>query len=121
MKKTILFLLCLFSSLSADSPPIDLSEGSGFANQLLHMFLSLGGVLLLLLAGAWILKQVLGKRMQQMNQYAKIKIVEQRTLSPKAAIYIIEVEKEQILIAETAAGVTKLSTLCKQDEQEEAR
>ena len=48
-------------------------------------------------------------RMEQMNVSSTIKILEQRNLSPKSVLYIVEVYNKHILIGESAAGVAPIS------------
>lgn len=112
MKKTLSFLsLFLFLPLSGWSEePFPLSEGSSFSDQLFHMILSLGFVIILLVIGTWVLKRFFGQRLQQLNSSCGIKIIERRTLSPKSVLYIVEIEGKKILIGETPAGINSLAT-----------
>ncbi|SCA64035.1 hypothetical protein SCG7086_BP_00050 [Chlamydiales bacterium SCGC AG-110-P3] len=84
------------------------TEATDFGKQFIHMLLSLGFVLAVLLLGAWVLKRMMGQRMLQMNTSSTIKVLERRTLSPKASLYLIDVNGQGLLVGETPGGLERL-------------
>lgn len=80
-----------------------------FYTEFLNMLATLGLLIGVILIAAWFLKRFLNTRMEQINTVSSIKIVERRALSPKSALYLLEVNDQSILIAESQNGVTFLS------------
>jgi len=91
--------------------PEELTRTPDFSNQLIQTLTSLGLVVLVMFGLAWALKKVLNQRMVQMNSTSAIKILEQRNLSPKSALYLLEAEGRTVLVGESAAGLVKLAEL----------
>ena len=50
-------------------------------------------------------------RVQFINNNKSIKILERRTLSPKSALYLIEVNNEKVLISESHVEVRPIQAL----------
>jgi flagellar biogenesis protein FliO len=93
-------------------------EETSFSMQLLHMLATLGLLVSLVLLASWALKRMMRTRIQQVNQTSTIKIVEQRPLSSKTIISLIEVRGREFAVAESANGVTLLSQFHSQKEEE---
>jgi flagellar biogenesis protein FliO len=123
------FLCCCASLCAADQqpapapilPPKDLNEplypydlnkmeqhNSRFFSELLSMLATLGLVVAFLIAAAWILRRIMNTRIEQMNAGSRIKVVERRTLSPKSALYLVEIEEKLFLITEVQNGGSAL-------------
>lgn len=85
------------------------------ADSFMAEFLTMALLLGLTLAGmcilAWFLKKFLNSRMHYSNQTSAIRIVERRALGPRSMIYLIEIEKRQIVVGETPAGLTHLGEI----------
>ncbi len=84
-------------------------EGSRFFREFVNMMITLGfiiGVLFLLL---WVFKRMLHTRSQQLNVQSHIKILEQRSLTNKTTLFLLEIDEQNILIAESASGITHLT------------
>lgn len=64
-------------------------------------------VILLLLN--WMLKRINSNRLAQLNATSEIRVLEKRVLSHKAFIYLIEIRGKTIAIAESSAGIAKLT------------
>ena len=107
MKKIILLMLilCPFAIYSETS----LEEGSKFFQMFGKMIVSLAILLGLLFLVLLIFKRFLYTQAQKANDSSLIKIIEQRPLSQKATLHLLEIKGKKVLIAETAAGVTLLS------------
>lgn len=72
------------------------------------LFFLLLFVALILTATFWIRR--LGQmRWNKESQTSDIEILERRSLSPKSALYLIEVKGKQILIGESAEGLTHIA------------
>jgi flagellar biogenesis protein FliO len=98
------------SSLPSEiSSPRSQPDDDQFYSQFLSMLSTLGIVVAVILFITWVLKQLLSTRIQQMNSSSAIKILERRSLTPKTAIYLLDVYGKGIAIAESQNGVTRLS------------
>ena len=84
---------------------------SRFMTEFFNMLLVLGLIIILLYVGSWMFRKMLTQRTMQMNVTSQIKVLEQRTLSPKSALYIVSVMGKTMLISESQNGVKFLSEL----------
>lgn len=83
-------------------------EGLSFFDEMMHMFLILGGILVAMMVVAWSLKRLFNTRMEQMNADSQIKIIEKRHLSPKSILYLVELQGKGYLLGEGAQGIVSL-------------
>jgi len=94
------------------NPPQNIMNESiqyNFWDEFGKMSLALSLILISLFILAWALKRVMGKRNIWMNESSIIKILERRPLSPKASLYLLEVEGKKILIGESPNGISRIS------------
>jgi flagellar biogenesis protein FliO len=77
--------------------------------ELWNILFALVVIITVMFVGAWLLRRFMQGKMEQMNVSSTIKILEQRNLSPKSVLYIVEVYNKHILIGESAAGVAPIS------------
>lgn len=82
-----------------------------FQESLYQMLTTLGILLAVVIATAYFLKRFLNQRMEQLNADSNIKILERRSLNPKSAIYLVEVEGNKILVGESASGLHDLGKI----------
>lgn len=75
------------------------------------MILLLGLTLGLLVAVAWGSKRFLRGKLLQTNRSSRIQIIEQRALSPKSFLYVIEIDNQQLIIGESPAGLHMIKDL----------
>ncbi|MEI6241976.1 MAG: flagellar biosynthetic protein FliO [Chlamydiota bacterium] len=129
-KKTLLFCTCIFSvyaanenkevfipdaqgnlgqEMSVDAPKEKIAEPIAFQGAFLKMLLSLGAVILLLLLSFWALKKLMRNRRQGHDKL--IHIIEQKAISPKTMLYLLEIDNEKVLIAESQIHVKKIHSL----------
>jgi flagellar biosynthetic protein FliO len=112
----------LFSSLcfaeTTPLPPIEPqewveaeNESDHFTSTLLNMVMTLVVFLGVLLALTWFLKRMMAVKQEQGNMQSTIKVVAQRALSAKTMVYVIEVEGQSLVIAESAGSVAHLTNL----------
>ncbi|MBA3815660.1 MAG: flagellar biosynthetic protein FliO [Parachlamydiaceae bacterium] len=79
-----------------------------FYTEFLNMLATLGLVIGIILIAAWFLRRLLNTRLEQINTTSSIKIIDKRALSPKSAVYLLEIYDKIIAIAETQTGITQL-------------
>jgi flagellar protein FliO/FliZ len=83
----------------------------GYEGAFLKMFLALIALVIGIFFTVWILKKLAQGRWTQGNSNRSIKIVEKRPLSPKTMLYIIDVDGQQSVIAESQLEVKHLMNL----------
>ncbi len=59
----------------------------------------------------WMFKKLSHGRLRSFNHMKSVKILEKRALSPKSMLYLIEIGKKQILLAESQITVSKIDSL----------
>lgn len=116
------------------SPPKDLSgpvfppeeligepgpDTNRFLSEFLNMAATLGLLISLILIIAWFLKRMVTTRQMQGNDTSIIKIIERRSLSPKSALYLLEIEGMSLIVAESQNGVTSLAQYNSPEEDED--
>ncbi len=77
----------------------------------MKIVLTLFGLVAFLIIAAWALRKLTASRMGIFSSSKGIKILERKAISPKSALYIVEVEGKKILIAESQLEVRALTTL----------
>lgn len=92
--------------LHPDVPPPG-DYGAAFAK----MFLTLIGLVFLLLLSYWFIKKFLLNKFQRGSALQSIQVIEKRMISPKTALYLIEVDKKRILVGESQLEIKKLESL----------
>lgn len=96
-------------SLEEELRRSDTQGDSKFYEAFLNMLFSLGLLIGVLVAGLWFFKRHFLSKISQGNERSTIKIIEQRTLSPKSTIFILNVMGKSIAIAESSNGITRLT------------
>jgi len=94
-------------------------ETNRFLDEFVNMVATLGLIISLILIIAWFLKRMLNTRQEKENITSIIKVLERRSLSPKSALYLIEIENKTVVIAESMNGITHLTTYDSPEEKEE--
>ena len=87
-------------------PTIPTYEGAFF-----KMIVVLVSLLFIIFFFIWIMRRFTQHRIRLFNQAKHIKIIERRPLSPKTALYIIEIGEKRVLVAESQLEVKTLATL----------
>ncbi|NGX58657.1 MAG: hypothetical protein K940chlam3_01565 [Chlamydiae bacterium] len=87
----------------------DLQSDNQFYNELMNIVFALALIVFLMIVAAYFLRRFMAGRMEQMNVSSTIKIMDQRNLSTKTVLYIVEVYDKQVLIGESATGVVGLA------------
>ena len=70
-----------------------------------------------MILASWALKRMMKTKMTNLNTGGHIKVLETRYLSPRATIYLIKIDDQSVLIAESPTSVTYLATLPKDSEK----
>lgn len=96
-------------------------ETNRFLNEFIKMAASLGLILSLIFLAAWFLKRMLNTRQEMANTSSIIKVIERRSLSPKTAVYLLEVEGISILVSESVNGVSHLLNFPSPEDEEEQK
>jgi flagellar protein FliO/FliZ len=89
--------------------PIDMVPG--YEGAFLKMFLALIGLIVAIFFTVWLLKKLSQGRWAGGNSNRSIKILEKRPLSPKTMLYIIDVDGQQSVIAESQLEIKHLMNL----------
>ena len=86
-------------------------EAPSYSGTLTKMMISLVIVIVLAIATLIIFRKLIRGRSQIINNNKSIKILERRVLSPKSALYLIEVNNEKVLISESHVEVRPIQAL----------
>ncbi len=107
------------SSIPASSNPYALENLENKANfpttdehflkDFMSMLTTLGLIIVFIFFVSWFLKKMLNSRLQQLNTTSEIKILERRALTPKSAIYLIEIKGKEMVIGESSNGLSLLA------------
>ena len=82
---------------------------------LTRMLLSLAACIVLLVISVWFLRRLMQSRFQRPSTSQSIQILEKRMISPKSALYLVEIEGKKVLVAESQLEV-KLKFLTEEKE-----
>jgi flagellar biogenesis protein FliO len=74
------------------------------------MIFSLTLVVILLLASYWFIRRLIQNRLEKGVGDADIQIIEKKMISPKTILYLIEVDKKRVLIAESQLEIKRLES-----------
>lgn len=80
-----------------------------FARMIVLLLITVVGLVVF----AWAAKRFLASRQLIANRTGRIQILEHRPLSPKAALILIQVDDQQLLVAESHAGLHFLKEIQK--------
>jgi len=89
--------------------PLDMVPG--YEGAFLKMFLALLALIVGIFVTVWLLKKLSQGKWAGGNSNRMIKIIEKRPLSPKTMLYIIDVDGQQSVIAESQLEVKHLMNL----------
>lgn len=86
-------------------------ENSRFLTEFIRMLFILGLMVTVLVLATWFFKRMGSVRIQQQNVSSDLKILEKRSLSPKAALYLVEFNDNQFLLGESPMGLVRLGQI----------
>lgn len=100
------------------APYLEKPDTESFQNKFFRMLFLLTLIIGFMILASFMLKKMTKTRLTNLNVISNIKVLEARTLSPKSILYLIEVKGQNILIAESAAGINLLTSLGKSEEED---
>ncbi len=115
----MLFYLFFGSETESVSIPNDLFPH--YEGAILKMVGTLCLIVIAMFITVWLLKRMRKKRWGKSHFDPSISILEKKMISPKTALYLIEIGKERVLIAESQLEIKKLLTLDKVEEETESK
>jgi len=86
----------------------DKSKAPTYEHAFIKMILTLAGLVALVFFTLWALRKLSSGKIGGFSSQKKIKILEKRPLSPKTAIYLLELDGRQIFVAESQLEVKTL-------------
>ena len=95
--------------------PIEDSSNSRFYQEFTQMLFTLGLLIAALIGVSFFMKKFMTSRVQYANEASKIKVVEQRALTPKLSLHLIEYNGNEYLVAESMQGAPLLIASGKED------
>lgn len=103
----------------SDSYVSETHDSDRFTAELMKMFGILAVFVTCMLILSRMLKKMTETKIDQLNTTSPIKILDRRSLSPKAMVYVIEIHNKTLAVAETPNGITKLAELDSFQNEEE--
>ncbi|MEN9654368.1 MAG: hypothetical protein RL235_480 [Chlamydiota bacterium] len=89
----------------------ELTQPTDFGILFLKMLVSLVLLIALMLMTVWALRRLIQHRLQRGNDMQAIQVLEKRMLSPKTTLYLVEIDKKKVLVAESHLEIKQLATL----------
>lgn len=86
-------------------------EESHFMADFIKMLVTLGFIIAFLLFISWYLKRMMSSKVQHLNSSSLVKVIEQRQLSTRSTIHIVEIEGKTFAIGESAGNICLLTEL----------
>lgn len=74
------------------------------------MMLTFGALILLLFGTYWFIRRLIQMRLQKGVGTASIQILEKRMISAKTMLYLVEVDKKKVLLAESHLEIKRLES-----------
>lgn len=87
------------------------SSDTNFYKEFFNMLLTLGFLLVVLFAVSYFLRRMNLSRIRLANDSTSIKILDQRSLSARSSIFVLQYGNQEYLIGETSNGMTLLNRL----------
>lgn len=91
------------------------NENANFQSKFFNMLLILGVMIGFMFIASWALKRMMKTKLSSLNTSSSIKVLETRYLSPRATIYLVEVQNKTYLLAESPTTVTYLQSFPSSD------
>ncbi len=98
---------------SAELPPGD------YGTSFVKMFLTLIALIFLFSATVWFLRRLIRQRLEKGTGYQMIQILEKKMISPKTMLYVVELDGQKILLAESQLEVRRIGTTGHRDSDTE--
>ena len=75
---------------------------------LIKMVLSLSFCIALLVLSVWFLKRLMRARFERGGKSQQIQVIEKKMISPKSAIYLVEIEGKRVVLSESQLEVRRI-------------
>ena len=85
-------------------------EPDNFQGKFMNMLFILALLIGFMIVASLMLKRMSRNRVSQINNQSVIKVLETRYLSPRATLYLLDIEGKEILIAESHSGVSHIAS-----------
>jgi flagellar biogenesis protein FliO len=95
--------------ITRDLPIPDVPPGD-YGAALIKMFLTLIAFVVLLFVTFWLLRRLVQSRLKKGVGADSIKIIEKKMISSKSMLYLVEVEGQKVLLAESQLEIRRLQT-----------
>lgn len=114
----LFFLLCAVAvadELPCEQIPVSFGETAppthniDFTKELKRISLTLGAVIVLMIATIYLLRRLASQRSIRYNKQSKIQILERRGVSPKTTLYLLEIDGKKVFFAESTHGLTSMA------------
>ncbi|MCC7202983.1 MAG: flagellar biosynthetic protein FliO [Nitrospirae bacterium] len=101
---------------AVESKPLVVNEQPGFTGSVIKMVASLAIVLSVMFAIVFLVKKYLGRKIGLTGQDQKIKVLTSTYLGPRKSIALVEVAGEKIVVGVTAANITMLTKVGREED-----
>jgi len=88
---------------------VEEAQESNFYKEFVNMLITLGFLLAILFAISFILRRMNLAKVTYANESSAIKILDQRALSPRSAVFVLQYKGKEYFVGETQSGITILS------------
>lgn len=85
-------------------------QSESFQYKFLHMLLVLGLLIIFMFLASFALKRMMKTKVTQLNTVNDIKVLETRHLSPKATLYLVQVQDQRFLLGESPTHISHLAS-----------
>lgn len=89
---------------------VESPEDTKFIQEFLYMLFVLGVMVAALLGGTWAIKKMMQSKIEKQAEASSIRLMDQRPLTPRTTIYVLNVRGREITISESNNGVTYLGS-----------
>ncbi|MBA3958500.1 MAG: flagellar biosynthetic protein FliO [Parachlamydiaceae bacterium] len=107
----------LQDALNTPPPEIVSPEVDQLYGEFFKMMMMLGFIIAFLFLIMWFIKRLLNTRIEQLNTSSYIKIIERRSLTPKTALYVVDVLDKRLILGESQNGINVLSEFSLPEEE----
>lgn len=91
-------------------PSSEEKEADSFESKFFHMLTLLALLIAFMILASFALKRLMRSKISQLNGSGHIKLIEARSLSPRATLYLVEWGGKHFLLGETASSLNLIET-----------
>jgi flagellar protein FliO/FliZ len=97
--------------LLTDLPVVPEVTEFHYGSTFIKMILSLVFLIVLMWATVWLLRRLMNQKLLRGSSQSMLHVIEKKMLSPKTMLYVVEVEGDKIVIAESQLEIKTLHSL----------